>query len=377
MCYTSKNRVERYAQDSFRMNTSTEITIEKVSVKISINQIATFLQMIKGTSIILQEKYIDKLKKDEEQLSGRKSPNSSMVKGSNLDSSEQKNEETSNFRATYEMFSSRYNKVPKEKILSHFDIDDEEEEKTALDSKEANLSKLKTPSVFHKNSDRMNSDSQKRIEETKKNSLEEMESNGTNTYNFFFHGLRIYFINDYGDNFYPVLWLKLRETNYSKDIRTDGSFVSQSQMNASFYYYNSINGYWEPCIEGLDIEFFYDKQGESKVFQVKGKELINMNISPSLISVVNNCWDSWNQAQIQIEKDRRSRSIEAIKDSFDFLSEDAKYKEEESKVSNLTELTSGLYSGQKESNLVDIATPYKITNLTGLTIFIETLFDDK
>lgn len=171
--------------------------------------------------------------------------------------------------------------------------------------------------------------------------------------------------------------MKLRETNYSKDIRTDGSFVSQSQMNASFYYYNSINGYWEPCIEGLDIEFFYDKQGESKVFQVKGKELINMNISPSLISVVNNCWDSWNQAQIQIEKDRRSRSIEAIKDSFDFLSEDAKYKEEESKVSNLTELTSGLYSGQKESNLVDIATPYKITNLTGLTIFIETLFDDK
>lgn len=103
------------------------------------------------------------------------------------------------------MFSSRYNKVPKDKIFSHFDVDDEEEEKTALDSKEANLLKLKTPSIFHKNSDRMISIPESTKEETKKTSYEEMENNGLNTYNFFFHGLRIYFINDYGDNFYPVL----------------------------------------------------------------------------------------------------------------------------------------------------------------------------
>lgn len=320
------------------------------------------------------------LNKDEESLNGRRSPNNSLVKGNKRDDSEPQSEEPSNFRTTYEMFSSRYNKLPKDKIFSHFDVDDEEEEKTALDSKEANLLKLKTPSIFHKNSDRMISIPESTKEETKKTSYEEMENNGMNTYTFFFHGLRIYFINDYGDNFYPVLWLKLRDTNYSKDIRIDGSFVSQSQLNASFYYYNSINGYWEPCIESLDIEFFYDMQGESKVFQVKGKELINMNISPSLISVINTCWDSWNQAQVQIEKDRRrsrSRGSDSFKDSADFLSEDSKLKFEESKTSSLSELTSGLYSGQNESNLVDIATPYKITNYTGLTIFIETLFDDK
>ena len=155
------NRVERFDIDQFRMNTSTEITIEKVSVKISINQIATFLQMIKGTSIILHEKYIEKLKKDGETISGRKSPNNSNIKGSNMDQNEGIVDDTSKFRETYEMFSNRYNKIPKAKIFSHFDVDDEEEEKTALDSKEINLSKLKTPSIIHKNSDRIHSTSSK------------------------------------------------------------------------------------------------------------------------------------------------------------------------------------------------------------------------
>ena len=103
-----------------------------------------------------------------------------------------------------------------------------------------------------------------------------------------------------------------------------------------------------------------------------------MNISPNFIAVVNNWWDSWNQAQEHIENNRKNiRNQEALKESFDSLSEETKITDEESLSSKLSELTSGLYSSHGESNLVDIATPYKVTNLTGLTIFVETLFDDK
>ena len=104
------------------------------------------------------------------------------------------------------------------------------------------------------------------------------ETKGKDKLSFFFQGMSIYFINDYGDNSYPVLCLKLKETTYNRENLHQGSFQSQAFLDASFDYYNIKNGYWEPFIEGLDIEFQYDRQQESSVIQVKGKDSINLNI---------------------------------------------------------------------------------------------------
>ena len=209
-------------------------------------------------------------------------------------------------------------------------------------------------------------------EEEKKSTSDPAETKGTDTFTFFFHGLSIFFINDYKDNFYPVLCLSLKETNYMKENRIDGSFVSQSQLDASFDYYNIKNGYWEPFIEGLDIEFQYDKQFESSVIQIKGKESINLNISPDFVAVLNYCLKSWEQAQKDLKFTTNARG--SLKDPQDMFSEEVKNDFEEDIKTNERISLFNLYG---DDDVVDVATPYRIRNLTGMNIFVETLFEGK
>lgn len=286
LCYSSKNRIERYLEDKFRTNITTDIVVEKVSVKISIKQIASFLLMIKNTSKILTEKYSKRIKRDEEIALAKRNPLSSLTKKSVLENDIEYEfeelpviDETTKFKETLDIFSNRYYKVPNIKKQEHLEVEDEEEEKLALNSKAKNLEKLKNPIKLNKSN--IAGEEIKVIEK-------EEEKIGTDSFTFFFHGLSIYFINDYKDNFYPVLCFDFNDTNYAKENRSDGSFVSQSQLDAQFSYYNINNGYWEPFIEGLNIAFEYDKQGESKVIQIKGKESINLNLSPDFVAVVNN-----------------------------------------------------------------------------------------
>lgn len=205
---------------------------------------------------------------------------------------------------------------------------------------------------------------------------ESANSQGTNNFTFFLSGLNIFFINDYKDNSYPVMSLNLMETNYERENRSDGSFVSNAQLDASFDYYNIKNGAWEPFVEGLDIEFLYDRQVNSSVIQVKGKESINLNISPDFVAVMNYCWKSWNQAQKQLEK---SMSVlDPYKDPQDIFAEEVKKANEEDLTG--TVLRPGdrdtMFLLSKDDNVVDIATPYKVCNLTGSVIIVHTLFEN-
>ena len=60
-----------------------------------------------------------------------------------------------------------------------------------------------------------------------------MKALGEDSFSFFFYGLSVYFINDYKDNFYPVISLDLNDTSYSKKTRIDGSFTSESILLAN------------------------------------------------------------------------------------------------------------------------------------------------
>lgn len=202
---------------------------------------------------------------------------------------------------------------------------------------------------------------------------DEIESKGTNLFTFFFHGLSIYFINDYRDNFYPVLCLSLKETNYMRENRIEDSFVSQAQLEAAFDYYNIKNGYWEPFIEGLDIEFQFDKQAESQFIQIKGKESINLNISPDFVSVLNYCLKSWNQAQRNLELKAKNEEFKQGEVTEMFSEEVKQSPDDDIK----TEERHTLFTLYEDEEVVDIATPYKVRNLTGMTIFVETLFEGK
>lgn len=200
-----------------------------------------------------------------------------------------------------------------------------------------------------------------------------MEFRGKNQFNFFFSGLSVFFINDYKDNSYPVLCLTFKETNYMRENRIDGSFVSEAQLDAAFDYYNIKNGYWEPFAEGLNIEFQYDKQIESSVIQIKGKESINLNLSPDFVAVMDYCMKSWELAQKSLTKTTNDQ-YEPKKIVQDLFSEEAKIgRSEEVK----TEVRESVFQLLEDKNVVDIATPYKITNLTGSMIFVDTLFESK
>jgi hypothetical protein len=120
-------------------------------VKISINQIVSFLSMIKNTSNILKEKYSERLKNDIDDSSHEnRMVNSSEPKKSILDGNNTENQDGMLFTETIKIFSDRYQKIPKKKLTNNFSTEEEEEEKSAISSKLKNLSKLQSPTKMVK-----------------------------------------------------------------------------------------------------------------------------------------------------------------------------------------------------------------------------------
>lgn len=160
----------------------------------------------------------------------------------------------------------------------------------------------------------------------------------------------------------------MKDTNYSKDNLKDGSFQSEAVLDASFDYYNIKTCYWEPFIEGLDINFQYDKQFNNSVIQVKGKDSLNLNISPDFVSIITYCKKSWEKANRDLQKKFGKRD----QDMRDSISEEVKEMISDGIESSSKDSVSEFIESQQ---IVDIATPYKIENLTGSMIFVETLFE--
>jgi hypothetical protein len=109
---------------------------------------------------------------------------------------------------------------------------------------------------------------------------------------------------------------------------------------------------------------------------VKGKESINLNISPDFVAVMNYCWKSWNQAQKQLEK---SMSVlDPYNDPQDIFSEEVKKAHDEDLGASVVRPSDRetIFPLYKDDTVSDIATPYKVTNLTGSIIFVHTLFEN-
>ena len=116
--------------------------MDQIAVNMSINQIVSFLSMIRNTSNILHEKYTEKIKNDAEINMAKKMVKNSEPTKLMLDRKESAYEETMMFKETFEVFSNRYYQVPKRRVTDTFDIEDDEEEKSALNQKQENLLKL-------------------------------------------------------------------------------------------------------------------------------------------------------------------------------------------------------------------------------------------
>jgi hypothetical protein len=368
-CYSSKNAIERYLENKFRTNRTTDITIDKVSVKISINQIAFILLMIKNISKSLEEEYSKGVKRNEEIALKRRYTLSSLIKKFVLENEMQDEfmefpvvDEISKSEENPDFFSNMNWNVPNAKMQEHAIFIDEEEKKIFLNSKVKSLEKLANPNMLNKSN----------IGEEKKKDVEkENEKIGTDTFTFLFSGLSIYIINYYKDNFIPMLCFDFKDTNFIKDSREEGKCVSQSQLEAQFSYYSINNENWEPFIEGLNITFGYDKQDKKKVVLIKGKESIDLNISPDFVSVINNWMKSWNQTQKQTQDKNIKEEFKDFIKEFNIFEEDKNEPEIDPQSANDT----ALFSINEDENTIDIATPYKVWNMTGMHIIIQTLFE--
>lgn len=104
------------------------------------------------------------------------------------------------------------------------------------------------------------------------------------------------------------------------------------------------------------------------MIQIKGKDSINLNISPDFVAVLNYCLKSWEQAQksLRLNPSQQDPSRE-MKDIF---SEEVKTADKRSSFTKESNPLINLF----DEDVVDVATPYRIRNLTGKIIFVETLF---
>lgn len=100
--------------------------------------------MIHNTSNILNEKYIERIQKDDEALLDSKNVKDSLTKKS-IANVAKNSDNTQKFKSTFEIFSNRYSQIPKNRVNSHMEMEDEVDEHDALNSKQANIAKLKNP----------------------------------------------------------------------------------------------------------------------------------------------------------------------------------------------------------------------------------------
>jgi hypothetical protein len=108
MCYSSKTRVERISDDQFTMSITNDVVVEKISVKISIQQIVSFLSMISNTSNILTEKYLNRILKDINPFEEKRSPNNSLSMKPVFEKTNSNTENAKKLTETFKVFSSRF-----------------------------------------------------------------------------------------------------------------------------------------------------------------------------------------------------------------------------------------------------------------------------
>ena len=108
-------------------------------------------------------------------------------------------------------------------------------------------------------------------------------------------GVHVYFINDFLDNFYPVISVSLREISYKRTIQEEQE-MSEAMLQVRVQYYNINAGLWEPFIEQLHLKLLVDKGRDAQFMQVKSEELINVDLSLELVQILHSAAKSWHGA---------------------------------------------------------------------------------
>jgi hypothetical protein len=65
-------------------------------------------------------------------------------------------------------------------------------------------------------------------------------------------GLSLFFLNDYGNNCYPVFSMKIDRVNYNHLLAVEQKkFIASARIRTDITYFNLRAGFWEPFLEGL------------------------------------------------------------------------------------------------------------------------------
>ena len=118
-------------------------------------------------------------------------------------------------------------------------------------------------------------------------------------------GMSIFFVNDYGSNYYPVLSLKIYKVLYEQKFDDKLNMLKAlAQMRLEMSYFNVKVGYWEPAIERLQLEGRAEKEENNHLRgQIDSVGDLNFDISLEFISIMKHSISCYDKAILRKEKE--------------------------------------------------------------------------
>ena len=162
---------------------------------------------------------------------------------------------------------------------------------------------------------------------------------------FIFENFNITLIDNSSGSYYP--FAKLEITNINLDCKQDNSFSSDFSILLSSY--NYISCIWEPTIEKLLVQFFYEEKNEccSKFFKII-LDRMNINISDMSISFTLSSLNNWIKKLIEEQKYFKHNENDIANNNLNVIKRSISLSNKVSKITN-----------------------NKLINYTGVNIFIK------
>eukprot|EP00347_Sterkiella_histriomuscorum_P000566 403375355 len=201
------------------------------------------------------------------------------------------------------------------------------------------------------------------------------EERGVDQFQVVSYGLKVLIINDYLQNFFPVLGMSISEFHYSSD-QNETQKAGITQFSSAINYYNAEAGEWEPFIETFKIHFtiMEEFKNQKRMMQCELPQSLSLNITEKLVKNLSNTYKSWlsssdedtQQQQNtkktneydQFQSDRGGTVRKRISSTFkQYTFEDIDEEEEFDQT-------------QKEE---DVVTPYSICNQTNQNLLVKRL----
>ena len=178
-------------------------------------------------------------------------------------------------------------------------------------------------------------------------------------------GINLLIINFYYGVFCPLFFIKISSPFFQSTSKDLFSGRQTMRSNLEINYYNREVSSWEPFIEDCSFDLFRTITKDEDELDFHFQNKIDINISDTLISLLKDCWKSWNSdiSEKDIKRNRlihlkeysSSEKESLINDSYDTISEFA--------IENFTEETIFISFKNYPKHIMETILPCETVNI--------------